>query len=79
MPFRHGSYQTMRNRVLADELVRRTGAEWADFAVCRHPSNETLVNLKEPVCSTRNGLAAFRALSFNDGVLDWNAEEVVCS
>jgi hypothetical protein len=39
--------------------------------------HKTLVNLKEPVCSARNGLAAFRALSFNDAVLDWNAEEVV--
>jgi hypothetical protein len=76
-PFRHGLYQMMRNRVLADELVRRTGAEWADFAVCRHAANSAVVVLEEPVYSTSNAIEAFRALSSHDAVRDWNAEEVL--
>jgi hypothetical protein len=28
------------HRVLVDELVLRAGAEWADFAVCHHPSTK---------------------------------------
>jgi len=47
-PFRHGLYQMMRNRVLADELARRAESEWADFAVCRHPANEAVVLLRSP-------------------------------
>lgn len=67
----------MRNRVLADELARRTGAAWADFAVCRHPANQELMVLDEPVSSLRDAIGAFRSLSSNDAVLDWDAEKVV--
>ena len=31
----------MRNRVLAKALVMQGGAEWADFAICAHPSNDS--------------------------------------
>jgi restriction endonuclease-like protein len=78
-PFRHGLYQMMRNRVLADELMRRTGAAWADFAVCRHPLNQAVLALDEPVASTRNAIEAFRSLSSGDAVRDWNAEEVLAT
>jgi hypothetical protein len=76
-PFRHGLYQMMRNRVLADELARRTGATWADFAVCRHPANQALIVLKEPVSSVPDAIGAFRSLSSDDAVLDWDAGNIV--
>jgi NAD-dependent deacetylase len=78
-PFRHGLYQMMRNRVLADELVRRSGAEWADFAVCLHPGNQAVVTLDEPVSSTRNVIDAFRSLSSDQAVLKWNAKELLAT
>jgi hypothetical protein len=76
-PFRHGLYQMMRNRVLADELGRRTGAAWADFAVCRHSDNKRVVVLAEPVLSLLDAVGAFRSLSSNDAILDWDAEKIV--
>jgi hypothetical protein len=76
-PFRHGLYQMMRNRVLADELARRTGSAWADFAVCRHPANLALIVLKEPVSSVPDAIGAFRSLSSDEAVLDWDAEKIV--
>lgn len=76
-PFRHGLYQIMRNRVLADELLRRTEAEWADFAVCRHPGNQAVLALDEPVSSARDAIEAFRSLSSKDAVRDWDAGRVV--
>jgi hypothetical protein len=76
-PFRYGLYQMMRNRVLADELMRHTGAAWAEFAVCRHPDNYAVVILDEPLDSHLNAIDAFRSLSSQDAVMDWNAEEVV--
>jgi hypothetical protein len=42
----------MCNRVLAEELVQHTGAEWADFAVCFHPANQQVLTLHESVSST---------------------------
>jgi hypothetical protein len=60
-------------------LVRRTGAAWADFAVCRHPGNQAVVTLDEPVSSTRNVIEAFRSLSSDHAVRDWNAEELLAT
>jgi hypothetical protein len=40
-PFRDGLYQLMRNKVLAEALVKQGGAKWAYFAVCAHPSNDS--------------------------------------
>ena len=76
-PFRYGLYQLMRNRVLADELTRRSGAEWADFAVCFHPANQQVLTLHEPVSSTTNVFDAFRSLSSPNAVADWNAQRVL--
>jgi len=76
-PFRHGLYQMMRNRLLADELARRTRAEWGEFVVCRHPSNDMVLTLKEPVLSTTNAVDAFRRISSDNAVRDWNAEHVL--
>jgi hypothetical protein len=76
-PFRHGLYQMMRNRILADELARHAGPAWADFAVCRHPANDAVVLLDEPVCSVRNAIRAFRFLSSDEAICDWDARELV--
>jgi hypothetical protein len=67
----------MRNRVLADELRRRTPGVWVEFAVCRHPANQVVNSLKESVAGSSNGLEAFRRLSSSDSVRDWNAREVL--
>ncbi len=66
----------MRNRALADELVRRTSAAWGEFAVCRHPANQAIMILSEPVFSKFNAIEAFRSLSSADAVQVWNAQEV---
>jgi hypothetical protein len=76
-PFRHGLYQMMRNRVLADELARHTGPAWADFAVCRHPDNDAVVLLDEPVSEHRNAIRAFQSISTDGAVCDWNAQKLV--
>lgn len=76
-PFRHGLYQMMRNRVLADELSRQTPGAWSEFAVCRHPENRVLTTLIEPVAGSNDSFAAFRTLSSPDAVGDWNAQEVL--
>ena len=52
-PFRYGVYQLMRNRVLAQALVKKGGAKWADFAVCAHPSND---------CGSKEAIEEFRSL-----------------
>jgi|HubBroStandDraft_6_1064221.scaffolds.fasta_scaffold106347_2 hypothetical protein len=76
-PFRHGLYQMMRNRVLADELARHNEAAWADFAVCRHPANDMVVLLDEPASALRNAIRAFRAISIDSALRDWNAQKLV--
>jgi hypothetical protein len=76
-PFRHGLYQMMRNRVLADELARQTNAEWSEFVVCRHPGNEHVTVLKESVSSINDAIKAFQSLSSKQAVLEWNPEDVV--
>jgi hypothetical protein len=75
--FRHSLYQMMRNRILADELARLTGPAWADFAVCRHPANDAVIILDEPVFSIRNAIQAFRFISSDEAICDWNAQELV--
>ena len=76
-PFRHGLYQMMRNRVMADELSSRVPGTWTEFVVCRHPHNDVLSNLKEPIAGSGNAFEAFRTLSSVNAVRDWNAEELV--
>ena len=78
-PFRYGLYQMMRNRVLADELKRNTEAEWAEFAICRHPENDSVLKLEEPVGDATDAVKAFRDLSANDAVRDWNAMDVLAA
>jgi hypothetical protein len=48
-PFRWGGYQLMRNKVLADTLVKFGGAQWADVAICSHPGGrqKTLGDVRE--------------------------------
>ncbi len=73
-PFRDGRYQMMRNRVLADVLKRKTGADWSDFAVCLHPANgdvRMLLNGSEGI------VESFRSLSSFTAVREWNPKEVV--
>lgn len=76
-PFRHGLYQLMRNRVLGDELRRHRKGAWVEFAVCRHPDNDGLARLIEPVAGSLDALEAFRRISEPGSVLDWNALHVV--
>ena len=78
-PFRYGLYQLMRNRVLADLLLEYTGADWADFAVCVHPANQTVLGMRESISSTTDVFEAFRSLSSSGAVLDWNARQVLAT
>jgi hypothetical protein len=73
-PFRYGLYQLMRNRLLADELLRHTGAAWSEFAVCRHPRNVGVNILQDPVGQLSDALEAFRHLCAPGAVLDWDAQ-----
>lgn len=61
-PFRHGLYQLMRNRVLADALVVRADYEWARVAVCVHPDNDRARRLPEAVRGKSDVVDAFRPL-----------------
>jgi len=76
-PFRHGLYQMMRNRVLADELARHSWPAWADFAVCRHPANDAVVLLDEPVSEHGNAIRALQSISTDRAIYDWKAQELV--
>ena len=53
------------------------GATWAEFAVCRHPANQSVTTLDEPVNLLHNAIEAFRSLSSNNAVWDWDAERVI--
>lgn len=75
-PFQNGLYQLMRNRVLADELARRTGA-WTEVAMCHHPDNHVLMHLEQPVAGSDDPLEAFGRISFPGAVQHWNAHQVV--
>ena len=61
-PFRHGLYQLMRNRVLADAIVANTEAEWADVAVSLHPENGACRVLSEPVGGYEEVIDAFNSV-----------------
>ncbi len=61
-PFRHGLYQLMRNRALADAIVTNTDAEWADVAVCLHPENSACRVLSEPVGGYEDVIHAFNSV-----------------
>jgi hypothetical protein len=76
-PFRYGLYQMMRNRVLADELMRHTGAKWAEFIVCRHPKNDKVIELKDDVYLSLNAVTAFRSFSNPNSVLEWNPIDIL--
>lgn len=76
-PFRYGLYQLMRNRVLADELVYQTAAEWADLAVCCHSANSRLRVLEEPVLSNQDAIEAFQSLSSINAIKAWDARRVL--
>jgi hypothetical protein len=70
-PFSGGLYQLMRNRVLAQVLVQKGGAEWADVALCVHPGNHAVDTLDEAVGGTSSARAAFGSLlRSEDGLLD---------
>ena len=77
-PFSGGLYQLMRNRVLADALVREGGAAWADVALCVHPANDAVDLLDEAVGGTSSALAAFRSLlRSKDGLLDLTPQALI--
>ena len=67
-PFRHGLYQLMRNRALADAIVANTEADWADVAVCLHPQNAACRVLSEPVGGDEDVIRAFNSIVPNDPV-----------
>jgi len=61
-PFRHGLYQLMRNRALADVIVANTEAEWADVAVSLHPKNSVCRVLSDPVGGYDDVINAFNSV-----------------
>ena len=67
-PFRHGLYQLMRNRALADVIVANTEAEWADVAVSLHPENSACRELSEPVGGHKDVIDAFNSIVATDPV-----------
>ena len=76
-PFRHGLYQLMRNRVLADALIEETDAGWADFAVCIHPGNHQARRLAEAIGGKTDAVEAFRAIAGADAVVELDPMAVV--
>jgi hypothetical protein len=77
-PFSGGLYQLMRNYVLAQALVRDGGAEWADFALCIHPANETVGVLEEPVAGTSSAHVAFTSLlGRSEGFLELEPKAII--
>ncbi len=67
-PFRHGLYQLMRNRALADVIVANTEAEWVDVAVGLHPENSACRVLSEPVGGYEDVIHAFNSVVANNPV-----------
>jgi hypothetical protein len=67
-PFRRGLYQLMRNTALAKALVSQGAAEWCEFTVCSHPSNDSAGG-KE--------LAEFRSIFGESAVLSVDPRVVV--
>lgn len=76
-PFRHGLYQMMRNRVTLDVLRSMSDAQWCEFVVCIHPSNDEVRRLAEPVGGSESAIEAFRSLLRSGGILEWDASGVV--
>jgi hypothetical protein len=72
-PFRHGLYQIMRNRALADCMRRELGARWADVAVCIHPGNKAVRQQREQVAGTLNSIEQFQAIARPLSLRDWDA------
>jgi len=67
-PFSRGLYQLMRNTALAKALVNRSAADWCDFAVCSHPSNDS---------GGEKELAKFRSIFGESAVLSVDPRIVV--
>lgn len=76
-PFRHGLYQIMRNRILADAFVDETTAVWADVAVCIHSGNKDARRLNQEVCGEADAVAAFRQITQEDSLLELDPSVVV--
>ena len=76
-PFRYGLYQLMRNRVLADEMVRQSRAEWVDVVACTHPANKRLRILAESISCHADAIEAFRSLSSESSLGSWDARRVI--
>jgi hypothetical protein len=76
-PFRHGLYQLMRNRVLADALVAETRASWADVAICIHPENDAARKLPKLVGGREDVLEAFTYISSGSPVREINPGIVI--
>jgi hypothetical protein len=72
-PFRHGLYQIMRNRALADCMRRELGAQWADVAVCLHPGNKAVRQQPEQFAGTLNSVEQFQAITGPQSLRDWDA------
>jgi hypothetical protein len=45
--------------------------------VCRHPANDTVVLLDEPASALRNAIRAFRSISIDGALRDWNAQNLL--
>jgi hypothetical protein len=78
-PFRHGLYQIMRNRVLADCMRRELLAEWADVAVCIHPDNKGVRQEREQVAGSSKTVEQFQAIASPRALRDWNVCELLDS
>ena len=66
--FRHGLYQLMRNRVLADAITANTEAMWADVAVFLHPDNDSVRVLPEAVGGHTDAVTAINQLLPNSPI-----------
>jgi len=75
--FRHGLYQIMRNRVLADCMRRERGAEWADVVICIHPGNEAVRRQTEQIAGTLDAVEQFYAIAGTQGLRDWNVRKLL--
>lgn len=68
-PFRHGLYQLMRSRVLANALIADGGCSWARIGVYIHPGNERARRLPDAVAGSSDVLEAFQWLTAPAGVV----------
>jgi hypothetical protein len=76
-PFRHGLYQLMRNRVLADAMLAEGAVKWVQVGVCRHPQNQAALLLKSEVGGKTNAITAFNRLLRDRPLVQIDPREVV--